>query len=558
VPRGGTGAPHGAANQAPSDYGPGARTGNPDSGGRRPEGLGRDPQHAPHDGQHRQDGQHRHDGDAGGPDHDTDRNQPHDGPQLTPDEVNQHHAEPTPAGTSYHHGDPDMGDLPHRVPPDPDGRYTVDVHVTPDGRARIGGHTYSPEEFADILRRNGDYDGRPIRLIGCDAGSNDFAQRLSRELDTPVLAPTKPAWTDSHGRVFSSDYEIGPDGRARPKIPPNGEWETHHPDGHTSRAGDDGFTPHTGDADKHHLDPDNARARGDGHDHGGHDHDGHDHDGVERDADGHPVRTVDQNHPLSPAANQRFGHGDDVHLDPNTRYRVTDQDGKVRGEFVTDADGRIREIHTTSGRKDNWNIELLRPAHPDATYHVKGVNHEYVFRTDGEGRTVEASGTLEHTGSIKDRRMHQDPQRIKEDQTSIGQEGKQEYDGYNQEQADRLGRAHSDDPLETEPIRFADVGWDGGHLIANEFGGPGEPINVVPMLRDLNQNRRYRSLEESWRKMEMHLGSLVKGGKKVDLQIHVDYDHPDAKTPHRLVVEYNVDGVPQDPFEFDNVPPIEW
>ncbi|MFC4003900.1 hypothetical protein ACFS2C_14440 [Prauserella oleivorans] len=177
--------------------------------------------------------------------------------------MNQRHAERTPSGTSFHRGDPDLGDLPHRVRPDPDGRYTVDVHVTPDGHARIGGHRYTPEEFADILRRNGDYDGRPIRLIGCDAGSNDFARRLARELDTEVLAPNKPAWTDSNGRVFSSDYEIGPDGKVRPKIPPNGEWDVHRPDGSTAGAGDHGFTPGTAGSDKDDLDADDARARGD-------------------------------------------------------------------------------------------------------------------------------------------------------------------------------------------------------------------------------------------------------------------------------------------------------
>ncbi|GHF26953.1 hypothetical protein GCM10017786_71440 [Amycolatopsis deserti] len=182
---------------------------------------------------------------------------------LTPDEVNQRHAEPTPAGTSYHAGDPDMGDLPQRVRPDPDGRHTVDVHVTPDGRARIGDRYYTPEEFADILRRNPGYDGGPIRLLGCDSSANGFAHRLSRELDTEVMAPTKPGWSDSQGRVYSSDYEIGPDGRPRPKIPPNGEWEIHRPDGTTSRAGDDGFTPGTRDADKQDVDPADARDRGD-------------------------------------------------------------------------------------------------------------------------------------------------------------------------------------------------------------------------------------------------------------------------------------------------------
>lgn len=150
-----------------------------------------------------------------------------------------------------------MGDLPHRVPNDP--RYfTADVHITPDGRARIGGHDYTPAEYADMLRRAG-YDGStPVRLIGCDAGSNDFAQQLSRHLDAPVLAPTKPAWTDSHGRVFTSDPEIHPDGTRQPKIPPNGEWETHHPDGSRTKTGDDGFAPGTHDKD---VDPSDARDR---------------------------------------------------------------------------------------------------------------------------------------------------------------------------------------------------------------------------------------------------------------------------------------------------------
>ncbi|KOV78219.1 hypothetical protein ADL03_40560 [Nocardia sp. NRRL S-836] len=135
-----------------------------------------------------------------------------------------------------------MGDLPHRVPNDP-RFFTADVHITPDGRARIGGHDYTPAEYADMLRRAG-YDGsRPVRLIGCDAGSNDFAQQLSRHLDAPVVAPTKPAWTDSNGRVFTSDPEIRPDGTRAPKIPPNGEWETHHPDGSRTKAGDDGYAP---------------------------------------------------------------------------------------------------------------------------------------------------------------------------------------------------------------------------------------------------------------------------------------------------------------------------
>ncbi|MEV8436819.1 hypothetical protein AB0425_05550 [Actinosynnema sp. NPDC051121] len=185
-----------------------------------------------------------------------------DGDQPSIDEAHARHGETTPAGVSHHRGDPDMGDLPHRVPPDP--RYfTADVHITPDGRARIGNHTYTPEQYGDLLRRNG-WDGKtPIRLIGCDAGANDFANRLSRHTGADVLAPTKPAWTDANGRVYTSDAEIGPDGNRQPKIPPNGEWNTHRPDGTTTRAGEDGYAPDTHDADKaDHTSPDDARDRG--------------------------------------------------------------------------------------------------------------------------------------------------------------------------------------------------------------------------------------------------------------------------------------------------------
>ncbi|MFB9929643.1 hypothetical protein ACFORO_37655 [Amycolatopsis halotolerans] len=201
--------------------------------------------------------------DSDGPSHpDHDGTPPHHDEPLSPDEVNHRHAEDTPAGSSYHRDDPELGDLPHRVQPDPDGRYTVDVHVTADGHARIGDRLYTPEEFADILRRNGNYDGGPIRLIGCDAGSNDFAHRLSRDLDTEVMAPSKPAWTDSNGHVFSSDYEIGPDGRMRPRIPPDGEWSVHRPDGTAHRVGDDGFAPDGKHHDPHGVDADSSRHRG--------------------------------------------------------------------------------------------------------------------------------------------------------------------------------------------------------------------------------------------------------------------------------------------------------
>ncbi|MEU5691988.1 hypothetical protein [Actinosynnema sp. NPDC020468] len=215
------------------------------------------PHHPDADRPHDSSPDKHHDGDPDTPNsHDPDA-PPADRPSV--EAAHARHAETTPAGVSHHGGDKDMGDLPHRVPHDP--RYfTADVHITPDGKARIGGHDYTPAEYADMLKRSGYDSSKPVRLIGCDASRNDFARQLSKNLDAPVLAPNKPAWTDSRGRVFTSDPEIRPDGTRRPKIPPNGEWETHHPDGTRTNASEDGFAPGTPDKDKE-LDPSDARDR---------------------------------------------------------------------------------------------------------------------------------------------------------------------------------------------------------------------------------------------------------------------------------------------------------
>jgi hypothetical protein len=350
-----------ARGYGPGTHAPDNRPHTPDGGTHRPH------ENAPHE-------TGPHDPDAGGPPH-------HDEP-LTPDQVNARHSESTPSGSSYHVGEPDMGDLPHRVQPDPGGRYTVDVHVTPDGHARIGDRLYTPEEFADILRRNGDYDGRPVRLIGCDASSNDFAHRLSRELDTEVMAPTKPAWTDSHGRVFSSDYEIGPDGRMRPRIPPDGEWNTHHPDGSTHRAGDDGFAPDSHHGDAHDVDADSALARGKDHP------DMHDLDEgwQEPEFKRHEDVTLGRHERFHDPANPR-------HLEPNTRYEVTDPDGRFTRVY-TNGDEPPRITHVDADvpntRVGNSSVEVGNPdvthLHGDVDYRVNTGEGHFEFHTDADGR----------------------------------------------------------------------------------------------------------------------------------------------------------------------------
>ncbi|MEV6874709.1 hypothetical protein [Amycolatopsis sp. NPDC051128] len=336
----------------PGTHGPATRPGGPGhSGPGGPHGPDSGtPGHGPHEN-----GPGHHDPDAGAPHHGED--------PLTPDEVNARHSESTPSGSSYHAGDPDMGDLPHRVHPDPDGRYTVDVHVTPDGHARIGDRLYTPEEFADILRRNADYDGRPVRLIGCDASSNDFAHRLSRELDTEVLAPTRPAWTDSHGRVFSSDYEIGPDGRMRPRIPPDGEWNVHHPDGSTHRAGDDGFAPDSHHGDAHDVDADSAVDRGQ-----------RPYDPAERDQDMRDLRR--DNRDLREEGLDSVRHHDGRNVNPTTDDLRRPHDRALTTSRYRSLEGGVEDIHSFSGKTHDWAPASEGPSYP---------KHERLFETKEAG-----------------------------------------------------------------------------------------------------------------------------------------------------------------------------
>jgi hypothetical protein len=532
-PRAGGDTPRPRTPDAPAPaargFGPDTRPGGPGHGpGTRPGGPGHTGP-GPHGGTPG----HTGPGHSGGPHDSTPGHGPHEngpdgGPHhgdpgpRTPEEVNARHAESTPSGSSYHAGDPAMGDLPHRVQPDPNGRYTVDVHVTPDGHARIGNRLYTPEEFADILRRNGDYDGRPVRLIGCDASSNDFAHRLSRELDTEVLAPTKPAWTDSHGRVFSSDYEIGPDGKMRPRIPPDGEWNTHRPDGSTHRAGDDGFAPDSHHGDQHDVDADSAQHRGDGdtpddplpyedvpkprpiardspefderfvtfdrHE------DGH-YAGHRDRPDGHPPidspRDIDDVEPRT--RNSKLGEDGipqvlrgEGPLAPNAQYNVSYKNGAT-SHFFTDADGKVTHVEATPGTQAPFhNPDLRYPLVPNAQYRVANFHDagkHWDFQIGDHGRPVAMTGEPHFGGQNEDFRDTAS-------QNRSGGEGRKAFKG----DAD-----------------YDQVKWAGGHFAANEMGGPGEYVNMHSQMAASNSgnNRDGWIHDASWRRQEVALGEYA-------------------------------------------------
>lgn len=79
----------------------------------------------------------------------------------------------------------------------------------------------------------------------------------------------------------------------------------------------------------------------------------------------------------------------------------------------------------------------------------------------------------------------------------------------------------------------------GGHLVAASLGGPGEPINLVPMDRTLNGSgaSSYGALEGTWR-------DVLKTDPNARVHVTIDLSYPDGVSarPDAFEVEWSVNG----------------
>lgn len=176
-------------------------------------------------------------------------------------------------------------------------------------------------------------------------------------------------------------------------------------------------------------------------------------------------------------------------LEPNSRYFI-----EGRGTFHTNDHGEIYQVEAESGRKRmpasaeapaqkaTWNPELNTPS-PNMTYLVDG---NLTFRTDHLGRTtsLRAEDIQFHEKSEADARRH----------------------GSNQSASGKLGGSN----------------FDGGHLLAAMFGGPGEKLNLVPQLNIQNRNfglgdltpgqrARQTGNDKTWYDLETEVRSILNG-----------------------------------------------
>ncbi|MFW5415995.1 DNA/RNA non-specific endonuclease [Nocardiopsis sp. CNT-189] len=265
---------------------------------------------------------------------------------------------------------------------------------------------------------------------------------------------------------------------------------------------------------------------------------------------GSPIK-IDDNHPLSPDREERFG--DRGGLSPNAIYQVSYKDGAHCGIFKTDSHGEIIEIETWSKSSQGAtraNFELNNPR-PNAKYKVDGL----VFETDHLGRTVSVEGEISLGPGVRDKEAEED----------VKEQGKADfieiYEKENQEIL-RLARQRSGNNISLDDVpHYMEVVWNAGHLIARQFLGPAEKINLVPMVEYLNRDIRrvdgskatlqdsFRVAERTWVKA---LDDTPPG--KVKVRIELSYEG-DASTPEIVDVRYTINGTPE-VISYSNIPPI--
>jgi len=100
----------------------------------------------------------------------------------------------------------------------------------------------------------------------------------------------------------------------------------------------------------------------------------------------------------------------------------------------------------------------------------------------------------------------------------------------------QLGDADRSESVQKRIGKEGGVGYEGGHLLANMFGGGGEKINIVPMLKDVN-----RGADKSFGNLEKALQRLVSGESPENVRLQVKPQFEDSSAvPRQVDVRYAV------------------
>ena len=166
----------------------------------------------------------------------------------------------------------------------------------------------------------------------------------------------------------------------------------------------------------------------------------------------------------------------------------------------------VFELDAVGEGRGEWNPETeLLNSHP--------LPAESVFRVKMGGETI-AEFKTDKDGRVES--VHVDRLKLVPQEERL-------FDG----NRTKLGRAVKDG-LETD---------DGGHIVADEFGGTSHVINIVPMDGEINKHGE-------WRRMEKEIENALKGPPTravTDFDVKINYNGNSSR-PGSFVVSFKVEG----------------
>lgn len=182
--------------------------------------------------------------------------------------------------------------------------------------------------------------------------------------------------------------------------------------------------------------------------------------------------------------------------------RITESNGVLYyydgDQLLATETNKIFKATTFSNTPNNF---LNQNLYPNATYIV---DDRYLYITDSRGRIIHAEADLVLQKKGRDASL----QAIGRDESGI-------YSGINA-------------PYD-----------DGGHIFAQEVGGPTELINILPQLKIQNRGNE-------WRHMERRIVNLLNEGKTVKLKVNLRYDEGDMfARPNEYRITQIIEGVPE-------------
>lgn len=181
------------------------------------------------------------------------------------------------------------------------------------------------------------------------------------------------------------------------------------------------------------------------------------------------------------------------------------------GRHIATVNDDIIEAKPWKGAKDLNPLLNEYEMIPSATYKINGQSYKTLI----DGRYKEISGTLIKLPKSRAARSVETQGLSKKVKNAIPE-------------------------IENGKVKTVAAGYpvykdDGGHILANMFGGGSEMYNYIPMSKKLNrQGGKWAQMEKKWEK-------ALKNGKKVEYKIKPIYEGT-TKRPDKIRVTYVIDG----------------